>query len=186
MAFPISPLPAPPIQTIPQGLLGLLQLKQFGRNPAALGDTVDPTVDLTLLWLNRITVDLTLAVTGLNGVVIGVPTAGANTYNVTGMNVPANQTWWVESFGVGCTLLAAETIRFGCGVFYPPNTGAHLLGPSPSDFNDVITSRARLARAEARGFWLLPGAQPLLVVYDSLTAGTINVTCSMRGAIIPI
>ncbi|HEX8802142.1 MAG TPA: hypothetical protein VF772_26200 [Terriglobales bacterium] len=170
------------ISQIPQGLLSLLQIKEMGRNPDSLAETVQPQVDLGQLWLNRLIVDITTLLTGATVTSVNVPTAGAGTYQFTPLTVPNNQTWWIESMTVQCTLLAAENIRMNPGFVNISGSCPHTLGTG--DFNDIVTARVRQARMTAHNFWLLPGSIPLVCVYDSLTAGNISVGCGLRGAIL--
>jgi hypothetical protein len=173
---------AAPIQTIPQGLLGLLQLKQLGTNPSNLVDTVQSTVDLKDWWMNRQEVDICLLKTGSSTASTNVNAAGV--FGSTGLTVGTNEVWWVTNYTINCNLLAAEYIRFRPVFNFPAALSAvYTLG---FDYNDVITARARNASAWAANFWLQPGAQLQFRVSDQATAANIAVAQAVRGVVIPI
>jgi hypothetical protein len=176
-----------PIQTIPQGLLGLLQLKQTGNNPRDLADVVNPVVDMRDFWFNRNVVDIGVVSFGTPTFTKALPTAtpgqGQEFTTPSTIQVPSNQTWWLTKYEVHCTLLAAETIRFACSSWFKPANSVFRLGP---DYQDTITARARYASCFANGFWALPGEILTFDVYDDLTAGNITVTGGVRGVIIPL
>ena len=172
-----------PIQTIPQGLLGLLQLKQAGRNPDQLSETVAPTVDMLTLWLNRQNVDLSINVIG-GASTRNQPTAtpGEFVFSVLPIVVPPGQTWWITDYTVKATLAAAETLVFAPAILGGLFFNSMLAAP----VNDIITARARFVSCFARNFWLLPGQGLGYFCFDSVTAGNIVVTGTIRGVVIPI
>lgn len=173
-----------PIQTIPQGLLGLLQLKQTGNNPRDLAESVQPTVDQFPLWIQRLSVDISLALFGGNSsVAIPTANAGANFFTTNPLNVPQGVAWYVESYTISASLLAAESVIFAPGVLY---IGLGMMHPLTPPVADVVTARARQIRAAARGFWLPPGAALGAFVFDNVTAATITLTGNVRGVQVPI
>jgi hypothetical protein len=171
-----------PIQVIPQGLLGLLQLKATGKNPDDLLAGVQPQVDLFPLWVQRQDVDINLAKTGNSNTGFNVNASG--NFGVTGLIVGNTEAWFVTNFTLRCNLLAAETIVMACGFNYP--TALSNVYELSGNYADVITARARTATVHAGGFWLGPGAQPIIIVHDQTTAATITVAFGLRGVIVPI
>lgn len=94
-----------PIQQIPQGLLGFLQLKNRGQNPSELPDVLSPGFELSNWYLE----------TGAEIVVQDAPVAVAvGTINL--ITVPNDQWWLVHDFFVNVGLDAGSTV-FGCPVY---------------------------------------------------------------------
>lgn len=172
-----------PIQTIPQGLLSLLQLKQTGSNPSELTEQVAPVVDLTQWWLQRLVVDISFQLFGaVSTVAIGPAGHGQTGFTTNPITVPQGQQWWVESFCLGGTLLAAEGITLA-PLFLEAGGTTHILAPP---YVDVVSARARDFAVCARGFWMPPGAQFGVRVMDANTAATITVSGAVRGVVLTI
>ena len=172
-----------PIQTIPQGLLSLLQLKQTGSNPSQLLETVAPVVDLVQWWLQRQVVDLSFQLFGaVSTVLIGPAGHGQTAFTTNPITVPQQQQWWIESFSLGGTLLAAEGITLAPLMLEAGGT-THLLGPP---YADVVTARARDFAVSVRNFWLAPGSSLGVRVMDANTAATITVSGAIRGVALSI
>jgi hypothetical protein len=91
-----------PIQTIPRGLLGLLNLKNLGRLPDSLNSEVTPVIDLSRWWLTS---------EALFDVIthgVGLSTSGPLSLNFSSsILVPDNQVWWIERYTVELSLPAA-------------------------------------------------------------------------------
>lgn len=149
-----------PIQPPPLGLLGLLQLKNVGRNPAFLQDEVSPSIEMFDFWIQG-SLDTV-------GTFSAAPAAGT----VTGFNpfttpssltVPNEETWWVENFS--CT--------FGAGVG-GTFTGIRLAYQNFNGKTFVIGDQELNLAAQntrimvARRFWLPPGSV-LGWFHDSIT-----------------
>lgn len=174
-----------PIQTIPQGLLGLLQLKQTGANPSDLLETVQPTVDLTNWWLQRQEVDIALVQSGFTNPVV-INAAGIGVFGLAALTVPGNDTWLVTNLTILASLLATEDLVVSGGFTFPGSGSAvYELGPALVEPTDS-TARARQVTWSARGFWLQPGARPQVIVHDIKTAASISVVMGIRGVIVPI
>lgn len=167
-----------PIQTLPSGLLGLLQLKQQGKNPSPLRDDVQSVTDLTQFWFQNQMRDVTLDFTGPHNTAVGPAANGSKAFAT--LQVPNGELWYVENFTVGANLLAAETVRYRLQ-FVDPVVGMQFaLG---ADVNDVVTVRARSITASYGGFFLSSGRTPGLVVFDILTAATITFTVTGLRAV---
>jgi len=99
-------MPSGPIQTQPGGLLGLLQLKNMGRNPDKLADQLQPVWDLQELYLQSQVENQTpdLSVTA--------PAAASGGFVAwaTPAIVPAGEMWWVWNYSVLATTVAADTM----------------------------------------------------------------------------
>lgn len=167
-----------PIQTLPIGLLGLLQLKSSGSNPSQLSDTVSAVYDIGKYYeqqQSQYCASLFGATPSLTTNARGQPVfqvAGAN------ITVPNKELWLVQEWSIFCNLLAAEYIRFAPAYSPPGSLGTVQLGP---DYNDAVTARARFASAKIdRPFFAVPGTFFLAYVFDVATAGSITVQCEMK------
>jgi len=92
---------------IPPGLLGLLQLKVAGYNPAVLSDEVSPSIDLESWWL-RANREVWTANSGISqgaGVANDFLAFSPNT-----IVVPDKEWWFVHSYSVTCIPGAASTV----------------------------------------------------------------------------
>lgn len=91
--------PSAPVQLIPPGLLGALQLKTGGRNPTSLGDAYVPTIDC-LDWLlnakQEFLIDVSSIATG--PIFQGLPT----------LVVPDREWWYVHWLSAAIVLAATE------------------------------------------------------------------------------
>lgn len=94
-----------PINRVPRGLLGFVDVKAMGKNPARLSDSVAPVLDLTALYMTD----------GLRQQVeAGAPVdfIVAGTWQPKYV-VPANKIWLVRSIATVCnTVAAANNIQF--------------------------------------------------------------------------
>jgi hypothetical protein len=177
-------MPAP-IQVLPQGLLGLLQLKAMGTNPTNLELNVQPQLDLFAMYINRLEVDISnQLVGGLSTKALATASPGFFVYTTNPPVVPQGFMWYVTQYTISANLLAAESLRFAPMVFATPGgAGDYVIN---TDVADVVTVRARMVACQARNFWLQPGWQLGFAVFDDLTAATINIVGQVRGVQIPI
>jgi hypothetical protein len=181
----MAPLPPPVIQTIPQGLLGMLQLKELGRNPSFLADTVAPQLDLFNFYVER-TAQQEVGLFGAALTTAGLATGAHGTVGFTiAPTVPVNETWWVTVFTVNVqTIAAADYVRMAPALGIP-GVSAFTVGP---DVNDVISARARTVTSPpiTKPFWAPPGSVFAVQVFDILTATSIAITASLRASRVPI
>lgn len=175
---------AGPIQALPQGLLGLLQLKETGRNPSVMVETVSPNIELLEFFMQR-QMQNELGLFGGSPVTVAVSTVTETGFAVGGVTcqIPANQTWWIERLSVKCSFLAADYARF-VPVIVTPNTSSY----SPcTDYNDVVTARARAGIVSTvGGFWLPPQSIFSLKTLDCTSAGGIVFNLALRAVPVPI
>lgn len=150
-----------PIQVIPPGLLGFLQLKNSGQNPHSIDLTISPAIELRDWLFNashsyaQIGVSIAAATPGFQG--------DANL-----VTVPQNEYWWVHDASVTCDIVTGERISFGLAYRQSNN--------APASSNIVVVDgwRPDVSYAGAnvysvvstsRNFWLPGGCQ--LGVYSS-------------------
>lgn len=163
-----------PIQVIPPGLMGLLQLKQEGRLPSQLAETVAPVLELRDWYLTARRVDdLALFPAGQPQVGIATGGIGLKTLLSGGVAaaVPGNQIWYVEELTIQVnTALATDSLAFSPMVLGNGNR-SHQVGPTVFD-SAFAGARQRSLFAKAdRGFWAFPGDVFAVGVTDVVSAG---------------
>lgn len=183
-----------PIQNVPAGLLGLLQLKQSGRNPAELLETVAPIYEMRDQYMQSKQLDQ-IALFGDTCKTANFPTtspgfkiASVNGLGVVNCTVPQGQTWYVEQMtGIASTPAAADSIRLATAI-QGPNLGTQTVFLlTGSDFNDVVTARTRVIVCKSdRPFWAPAGWSFGFWVIDDATAGNWAVTLHMRATPMPL
>jgi hypothetical protein len=177
--------PIGPIQTIPPGLLNLLNLKQMGQNPGVLSDQVDPTVEL-FAWYMRARAQGAPGLTGQSPPtqVLAIGASPGNfLIGAPNVVVPSNELWYVESMQLFGTLgAAADTMRIACGVeqLSPAPTDIHQVGP---DYQDVATARAarRIIARSDQPFWAAPGDAFIMMISDIVLTVAVTMTLSLRA-----
>lgn len=169
-----------PIQTLPKGLLDLLALKQMGKNPSQLLDTVQPTLDLREQYMVPLyKTESTLGpITLLAAINQG---ASSPLFQAGGANftVPANKIWYVVDWSVNAPAAAADFWRFCLVTFdgLAVGNGPHVRGV---DFQDNTTARARNVQARIdRPFWVQGGALFSIRFDDTLNAAATTFTSSI-------
>ena len=173
-----------PIGTIPQGLLSLLALKQTGLNPAALLETVQPSLDLTYVYLNRLMLDTAGMLPGNS--------AATQVFGPGGFHgffgftqpavVPQNETWWLESFSWTTPLVAADVL-VGVMPTYLSGGASGSIVPLAPLTSDTVSARPRtfLTNPLTRPVWVPPGASLGISIADGTTAATITFSAYVRG-----
>lgn len=166
--------PLGPIQIVPPGLVGLLQLKQLGRLPDKLADTVAGVIELRDWYLTSRRVDnlALLGGTPIFNAATGV--TGNHTFSSAGplAVVPQNQLWYVEQMMVDCVntaaMVATDVVRF-CGVILPGAGGQQI--QVTNDVSDYVqAARTRVIDCKAdRGFWMFPGDNLAVRIMDNIT-----------------
>lgn len=150
-----------PIQVQPQALLGLLQLKNSGRNPEFLGDTVTPIIDLGDWY--RVTNDELLP-SAQTPALAAIGTAAFSAANPNSAIVPGNEWWYVTWATLSIAPGAGEALN--AQLVWRANAslgGVHALTAPVA----ATASTANLVTA--RDFWLPPGAQILVNVVAAPT-----------------
>jgi hypothetical protein len=178
-----------PIQNVPYGFLSLLDLKSTGRLPPDLLETVQPSFDLALLYLQRKAVDQ-VALFG-SAPATGAITTGLHSFAAfltpgpVNAAVPNNEFWYVYAMaGTIVTQNAADFISAGCAIEYPP-----LLAGGPNStlvspiYADVVTARARswCTPPITAPFFAGPGCVFGVYVADVLAGTSLTVTLAMRA-----
>lgn len=167
-----------PIQTLPVGLTGLLNLKSHGRVPDELDSLVSPSVEILPFWLNsRIEISnqtWTKAV-------------GAGGFSLqsfaTALQVPANEWWWVHDYSIeGRFTAAAGTSldNMGAALWLSQNAPAAytVVGNLVSGVSNAAGAAAIVS--SSHGFWAHPGSILGWVIGNQVGAANITYTASYR------
>jgi len=178
--------PSGPIQLIPPGLLGLLQIKSpAGQNPNVLNADVQPGIDLEAWWkrANR-------QVWGLNSGVTLPAAAYGNIaqYSPNAIAVPQNQWWFVHSYTTRASVNGGGTafgLRQGMGWNATGTLRYRALGDVVFD-NMTLTAAMGNVLMLSENFWMPPGS--FLGHYISLVSvADLNLDCvGMDYTICPI
>lgn len=176
-------MPSQPIQVIPPGLLGFLQLKNSGRNPTIFPDELTPTLELFRWYMAAREIELDPALSGIN---VANGAVGFTVYAPNAIVVPANQMWWVREYSIQTGALnAADTVSFQpawanstVGVL-----SVHLEGDNLPPLTGTAVTRKGFA--SARDFFLPPGSQLGIAIGANETAGTVAYSAALRYVVLP-
>lgn len=173
-----------PIQLIPPGLLGFLQVKNQGRNPQLLPNTLQPTMDL-LTWLMEARAETTVATVDVAPAAIGFTPYTTPAAVV----VPSEEYWYVHDYTIqnNTALIATSTVSFACA--WRIVTGALFsqfgVGVPQPLLNGVAGGRGGFAFAEFP-FFLPPGAEMGIRVIANEAAANITYQGNVRFTRLPI
>lgn len=174
-----------PIQVIPPGLIGFLNLKHAGEAPHSLLAEYRPIIDTTE-WLYQADALDWVASVGSGAQAqrtfnaIGGGGAAFATAGGTALQVPTNQMWWIHELTVVAATAAGEALTASLAWHRNNVAGWYSLSPP------VTVGASQVFTVGARGFFLPPGAVPSLVVHQITTAGTILVSCPCRFTPLPL
>jgi hypothetical protein len=165
-----------PIQLIPPGLLGLLQLKNIGKNPSQLLDEVRPIMDILPMWYEAVAEELSgfsrTPVTGNNGFA---------SWTVPQI-VPQGEIWWVMQYTVVTSEMGVgDSGQFGVGWQLPSVNHTYAVG-------DISAINSGVGRCIAHGeqFFLPPGGELLWFTNDVVNATAFTLNGFARIARLPI
>lgn len=164
-----------PIQVIPQGLTGFLQVKQTGKMPGELTELLYGVLELRdWLFASRRNTEIELFGTGPNTTVAtgGIGFRGLAPTPV----IPQNQYWYVWSYTLlAATAAATDVLSFAPAISIQGGQTLELLGPTV--FDQVTARQRNLACFVPSPFWAGPGDTFGFWVTDVSTAG---ITVAMR------
>lgn len=176
-----------PIQKIPSGLLGFLQLKNSGQNPSELPSLLQPILELR---------DWYFAADARNfydsAGNVPIYSAPNNTVGFVGfatgptlITVPQDEMWFIQDYLVAtATLIATDTIQFAAG-FRTPDVGVSIQNMM-GDPSVLSTGPNRRAYAWARGLFVPPGSQIGAQVLTCQSLGTITLEGHLRYVPLPV
>jgi len=194
VAPPTSPPGAlGPIQLIPPGLMGLMQLKQAGRLPTWLSETVAPVVDLSDWYKAARRLD-NISLFGVPAIQTAALATGANgvqnfTVGANPPSVPNGQIWWVDQLVIKCSLVATTDLLRGQPILMGPqgNNAASWQALGPDVSNQTAIPRAQWFSMRAdRPFWAFPGDIFGLFLFDLSSTAGIVFSLQMRATPMPI
>jgi hypothetical protein len=167
---PFSPLPAPVLQTPPQGFLGFLNIKSGGKQPERLIDGLDCSINMEPYY------DAGGRGVLAAGIVQAAATNLATTTNA--ILVPQGKVWIVEQIYAVSGAMGAASASEGWIIITGPGNIVYYAGP-PS--NPGVTGKIIACRADQR-LVLLPGYS--IRVFTSAVAAitAFNWTVSVSGA----
>lgn len=179
-------MPSKPIQTLPVGLLGLLQVKNLGANPSILLDEVRPTVEMFDMWTNfNLEQD---SVTHQRDLATGAGSVQA--FGTGPINVPDGEWWWVKNYTIVAVVpaVAGELVEnIAPAILY--NSSGPLVWQQLTETSRNVTGAA-LAQSQgaimAKDFWAPAGASLGVFSGRAVTATVISVFGLLRFCRIPI
>ena len=163
-----------PIQVIPPGLLGMLQLKNEGRSPSEFIETLQPTIEL-FEWLLQ-----TNSIEGPDAL-SGTIAAGLQGFFPATNFVSGQREWhWVHCVSFYSTPVAAG-VFFDCRIAFRKVVGApsaiHNFGDQKWSMGGIAGATS-VAWAQSKGFFVPPNMQYGIQVLTNTTAlatgGTFN------------
>jgi len=176
-----------PVQVIPPGLLGALQLKQLGQNPHSLLAEYRPTIEVRDWLLLGNAIDRTQI--SLAAIAVPSATYGAANFSPNHIIVPTRELWWCYEYTVSSDLIpAGDTIQIAPSYSRPlvGTLSNYVLCPR----NDVgagavgVASRVDVC---ARNFWLPPDSElGFTISTNTRAAGNTTFLGYLRYTPIPI
>lgn len=140
----MADIPEAPINRLPNGFLGLLDLKTGGRNPETLFRSVQPVVDMTRFYAESPNEFLlaTITITGDTGGGFFPFTAP-----VGGLVVPQNEVWYLSyaSVSVGFTLAAGQSAMAAPGLRKAGTIAGLSLGTGSQNSQASLTTQLNQA-----------------------------------------
>lgn len=173
-----------PIQTLPRGLLGFMQLKNSGRYPSEVSSTLGLSLELFDWYMEANAENLPLASTAA----IGPGAVGFVPWTVNPIVVPDNEMWFVTAYSGGVVgLIATDSIAFILG-YTNPVGGAPLGLVIGGERQGAITGAAntRQGRAFWNGFFAPPGCTFGISLQQIDTAATLAFGGYMRRVRLPL
>lgn len=167
-------MPSGPIQNLTPGLLSLMQLKNLGRLPGQLLDTVGPSLDMEGYWLRgQLGADVPTGV-----VTLAPANFGFSTFSTNPIQVPSNQWWWCQSISVRSDALAAGESVLGLQPAVQWGQGGSAKYASLGSPSGLVSGANAQAVATALDIWLPPGCN--VGVWVSQIAGvSVDIQCDV-------
>lgn len=128
----------------PAGVLGFLGIKNFGRNPETLGNTLAPVWDYTDFYL-----EAAAQISQISGTWDAAGTLGIFT-------PPAGEVWFVSHFGLRTDVIGGRTVN---GVLTVSKTNGIGVVPLSQNGASATTATDRVTLAMNRPIILQPGEE---------------------------
>lgn len=187
-----------PIQVIPPGLLGFLQLKSSGRNPTQISEELRGVLDLTSWYYQARVIEFTLSpdIPGagtMNRAISVASGRGFKTWNggtATSCTVPQTEWWWIDRYTIRAHQAgagAAGDVDIFQPVIHTTTAGAtltHALGnPFELPFSLTVDRDGLIS---VGGFFAPPGSELGLGIVEHLSAQTTNYEGFLRLVRLPL
>lgn len=175
-----------PIQVIPPGLTGLLQLKQLGRLPDKLSDLVAPVLEMRD-WYMTARRQTEFALFAGPPAAFSTNSLGFKTFLAGGVValVPSNQIWYVEQMDItGVLQNVADLAKIAAAI--APSTGNIQTVGDPDSNGPASGSLQRLHSFNRRPFWAFPGDQLGVDVLSLQSATGITLSMAIRATPMPL
>lgn len=170
-----------PVQLIPPGFLGFMQLKNSGRLPSELVDQINPTFSM-LDWYMQANAETVSASTS------GITTGGTGDVQFPTLVAPDDQYWWVIAAELHMAASAGVGDRSSFG-FVIVDTQNQRFAPDwqqPWDGSIAATAATPVAPiAFASRFFVPSGCGVRMFLSSLLTAANQTATLSMRIVRLP-
>lgn len=179
-------LPSGPIQSLPNGLLGLLQLKNMGNLPDVLLGNVQPIIDMVPFWLRGQTITDPV----VHGLGLPTGTTGLQSFSPNPILVPEGQMWWVRRYTVQAVVPVGATERIDnlTPTLTVQRVGV-VLWQALTERPVSVLGNAASTVAAAVGcgdFWASPGSEIGFYVGDVTTGSNVVVNGQVWYTPVPI
>lgn len=174
---------ARPIQVIPPGLMGFLQLKNQGTNPEDFPGVLQPVMELRDWYLQARSQNF-LNAAATTTFTTGIGTSGFTT-GAGNIIVPDQEWWFVHQYSLTAGLVAGDTLNALLPVLITPRLGVqhrHQVGRMQTG---PQTGANALVAALGEAFWAPPGSE-LGFTYAGVAAVNISVAGYVRYTPLPV
>lgn len=172
-----------PIPLQPPGLLGALQLKNYGKNPPALVGSYQPMLDMRE-WL------LMADVRTAGQTAVGAVTAGLADFASAGLQIPEREWWYIHDFSahVGASNLATgDIVTISPAYQVDLQTGGDTIVVGPPFTLEVAATAGDLrVRADRVPFLAPPTALFGAWIHQALVAANRNLAVRLRYTRLPV
>jgi hypothetical protein len=171
-----------PLQQIPPGLLGMLQLKNEGKSPQTFGSLLQPSLDLLKWYLQARAVDAPypMSIARTNG------QTGAAAWTTNPFTVPQQQWIYVHEYTViAGGLIGTDTVQ-GMPTAFDAVLGVLRTFGQPTQPPLTGSAATRVYMANVRDFFLPPGTQLSVSTNVNETATSITWLGYVRYTPLPI
>lgn len=175
-----------PVQVFAEGLLGFFQLKNNGRNPYILDNSIYSMLEVRdWLFATR------SVISDVSSVGLTTGQLGFRVYTTNPIVVPSGEVWYVTDYTVFANLDGGA----GEEIFYAPAFASQFTGPSVKGIHTLavreglsgIAAGSRVvASSAAKPFFLPQGHRLGLYVSGNITAATIEIEATYRYVRLPI
>jgi hypothetical protein len=157
------PLPPPPIQIRPPGLLSLLGIQNGGKTPDQLSGFTQGTFELSdwylrAKWEQLPQSSLTIP-NGANG--------GYVPYTTNPILVPPNEWWYVENYSASLNVVGADTMASGSALGFASQSISYVVSAASAGLSALATQFL----TSLRPFWVPPGSSIGLQLSNAAIAG---------------